>query len=267
MKTVDGGANWKPLAWTLDTSDSNVTGIAIDPQNPEVVYAVGGGRTAHVARSLNGGATWQSLVTPSMGPTWIPTSVVIDPARPNTVRVGTRNHGIQQLTFQLTDLAIELATTPGAIWTGDVASYSFTLRNVGAMRASGVTMVMQLPYQSTGVTATVTSGSCTVGASAVTCTVPSLEAGASATIAASLTPLQVPGSFKITSEVYADEPDADSSNNAVSRETVLNAKVNSPPASSGSSGGGGGGAMSPLFLLGLATFLFWRRSRHRPCLN
>ncbi len=74
-------------------------------------------------------------LTPSMGPTWIPTSVVIDPARPNTVRVGTRNHGIQQLTFQLTDLAIELAVTPGAIWTGDVASYSFTSATSGRARA------------------------------------------------------------------------------------------------------------------------------------
>ena len=275
MKTVDGGATWKALSqWAADANESSAVGIAIDPQKPNIVYVVGGNRTAQVSRSVDDGATWQSLVSRSAPPLWMPTSVAVDPARADTIRVGTRNNGIQQITVQTTDLALQMADSPTGISIGDVASYSFTIRNLGPIRASGVAVVIQLPSGSLNVTATMNGGTCSVASTTLTCTISALEVGASTTVAASLTPVQVPGSFELATSLYSDQPEADASNNSTKRTTAVSQKVTSNPPSGGggssgggggssaasSGGGGGGGAMSPLSLLGLLAFLFWRQS-------
>jgi uncharacterized repeat protein (TIGR01451 family) len=261
MKTTNGGASWKAVSWSPDHAIA--TGIGFDPKQPNIMYVVGTGidRNAQVARSLDGGTTWQSLISPLTAREWSPTSVAIDPSQPDTVLVGTRFNGVQRLTFQLTDLAVEEGQKPSGLFVGDAASYTFTVRNLGPVRASGVNMVIQLPSGSTGATATISGRSCSVASSVITCTVASLEAGASAMVSASLTPAKVPGTFELDSNVYGDQPDSDSSNNSTARTTAVSQQVIPPPSSSsvGNTGGGGGGADSPLFLMGLVTFLFWRQ--------
>jgi len=65
-KTTDGGANWRFLPETgkakLNLSASrggSVRAVAIDPTNPDVVYA--GGATGRLAKTTDGGQTWQAL--------------------------------------------------------------------------------------------------------------------------------------------------------------------------------------------------------------
>jgi photosystem II stability/assembly factor-like uncharacterized protein len=69
FKTTDGGKNWARLAavpdhctpqcWYDDT-------IAVDPQNPNIVYA-GGAFVTTLVRTLDGGATWSVLQSAQNG--------------------------------------------------------------------------------------------------------------------------------------------------------------------------------------------------------
>jgi uncharacterized protein (TIGR03437 family) len=69
-KTTDGGANWGPLA---DDAPSLVIGsLALDPSNPDVIYAGTGEANAcetcyagaGILKSTDGGATWRQLPGP-----------------------------------------------------------------------------------------------------------------------------------------------------------------------------------------------------------
>lgn len=60
--TTDGGTSWaKPTDASYATVDGNVTGVVVDPTNPQNVYIGGGSKT--VARSTDGGGTWSARNT------------------------------------------------------------------------------------------------------------------------------------------------------------------------------------------------------------
>lgn len=95
FKSVNGGATWTPINAGLNVPGFpllTVDGLAVNPQNPNVLYA-GVGPVAGVFKSVDGGATW----VPSNGPKNQPgeletTSVVemaIDPQNPSIVYVGS----------------------------------------------------------------------------------------------------------------------------------------------------------------------------------
>lgn len=67
-KTVDGGSNWT----VVDSAPRGVAQLAVDGQNPNIVYEVGGGVTR---KSLDGGATWSTLAFPGTSIQ----SLVLDP--------------------------------------------------------------------------------------------------------------------------------------------------------------------------------------------
>ena len=65
-RTSDGGANWTPLAETLRARHNlsshrpvSVRALAIDPTNPDLVYA--GSAIGVASRSVDGGQTWSSM--------------------------------------------------------------------------------------------------------------------------------------------------------------------------------------------------------------
>jgi uncharacterized protein (TIGR03437 family) len=69
-KTTDGGTNWKPLT---DTQASLAMGaIALDPSNPDIIYAGTGEENfsqdsyygAGILKSMDAGATWTNIVGP-----------------------------------------------------------------------------------------------------------------------------------------------------------------------------------------------------------
>ncbi|MEM1262789.1 MAG: glycosyl hydrolase [Pseudomonadota bacterium] len=60
-KSTDGGATWRRLASGLPSENLGKTGIAISPQNPDVLYATIelANRTGGFFRSSDGGDTWE----------------------------------------------------------------------------------------------------------------------------------------------------------------------------------------------------------------
>ncbi len=114
-KTTDGGASWRPINDFLGSL--SVSTLAIDPQNPEVVYA-GTGETftsfqgAGVYKSTNFGDNWTVLTqTVDGGPSgpWNFTNrLAVDPTDSNVILAATKFGGI----FRSTD--------GGSLWTNEL---------------------------------------------------------------------------------------------------------------------------------------------------
>jgi len=78
IRSTDGG-----LTWTTLLPNVSIAALAIDPLNPEVIYAV---ETTAVYKTVNGGTNWTKETSGLTSP--ILTSIAIDPINPNTIYVG-----------------------------------------------------------------------------------------------------------------------------------------------------------------------------------
>jgi photosystem II stability/assembly factor-like uncharacterized protein len=145
-RTSDGGASWTPLT---DKQPSLAIGaLAIDPTNPNIIYAgTGEGFTAAnclnfygvgLLKSTDGGATWSLKTHPSFDRRAI-TSIVIDRTTPTTLYVTTSRGNADTRT-------ISCGGVPGAPLFGLLRSTdggeTFTLLQVSI---TGVTTVLQDP--------------------------------------------------------------------------------------------------------------------------
>lgn len=98
-KSTDGGNNWIERSNGFgDIENLNVGSLAINPQNPEIIYAGTFDRCYHdecsgrgVFKSTNGGGTWTPINT---GLSHLSTNVItIDPSDPTRLYVGTDGNG------------------------------------------------------------------------------------------------------------------------------------------------------------------------------
>ncbi len=93
-KSIDGGASWSPVINGLSTK--SVQALAIDPNNPDTLYA--GTLDGGVFRSINGGGSWSSY-NAGLNGTEDVTVMAIDSANPATLYAGFSGFGI----FKITD--------------------------------------------------------------------------------------------------------------------------------------------------------------------
>jgi photosystem II stability/assembly factor-like uncharacterized protein len=85
LKSLDGGASWATINAGLGAPP--VFGLAIDPRNPQVLYAGTAGFGAW--RSSNGGQSWSRLSIDTS--VW---SMLVDPDRSDIVYAGTNGSGV-----------------------------------------------------------------------------------------------------------------------------------------------------------------------------
>jgi photosystem II stability/assembly factor-like uncharacterized protein len=78
FKSIDGGASWSDAGLAPRTAR-----LAIDPQNPDTVYAV---TASGLFKSADGGASWLSLSTALSNQVY---AVAIDPRSPGVIYAGT----------------------------------------------------------------------------------------------------------------------------------------------------------------------------------
>jgi len=117
LRTENGGASWTPL---FDEQAALAVGaVAIDPQNPQVIYAgtgevnPGGGSTAYggvgILRSSDGGDTWQPLGLENSGSIG---RIVVDPLDGQRLFVAVMGH----LWEGGPDRGVYRTTDGGATW-------------------------------------------------------------------------------------------------------------------------------------------------------
>lgn len=120
---------------------------------------------------------------------WQPTSLAIDPARPNTLRVGTGAAGVQEITLQQ-DLAIQLSPLAATLTLGVPVPYTVQVGNLGHLPSTGVSISIALPAGSSAVSANANIGSCTVAASSITCSAQTMKGDDSITVTGMITPTE-----------------------------------------------------------------------------
>ncbi|HEX6851445.1 MAG TPA: hypothetical protein VF139_08535 [Candidatus Polarisedimenticolaceae bacterium] len=122
-KTTDGGSTWTPLT---DTQDSLAIGaLAIDPSNPQIVYAgtgeANGSCDAYygvgILKSTDGGATWSKVGATPFANTSI-ARIVVSPANGSTLwaanTTGTAGFGCSVL--PTSNLGVWRSTNGGSSW-------------------------------------------------------------------------------------------------------------------------------------------------------
>jgi photosystem II stability/assembly factor-like uncharacterized protein len=92
-KSIDGGASWSPVNNGLSTK--SVQALAIDPNNPDTLYA--GTYDGGVFRSINGGGSW-SPYNAGLSGTESVTLMTIDSDNPATLYAGFSGLGIFKIT-------------------------------------------------------------------------------------------------------------------------------------------------------------------------
>ncbi len=119
------------------------------------------------------------------------------------------------------DVSITIADAPDPAGPGQDVGYSMTVANAGPMDATGVTVTFPVPAGATLVSAVPSQGTCSLAGGVVTCDLVGLTAGASATIAAVVTP-SGPGTVTASASVTSAQTDtAPGNNSAVAVTTVL----------------------------------------------
>ncbi len=129
-RSADRGATW------VRTAGNVIMALAIDPQNPNIVYK---GSYGHgVGRSPDSGVTWSAtgLVTGYVQ------AMLVDPATPGTLYAGTLNGLLRSadsgatwvpVNAGLTDLDVRaLAASPGSLYVGTAGGGVFKSDNQGA---------------------------------------------------------------------------------------------------------------------------------------
>ncbi|MEU8319494.1 DUF11 domain-containing protein [Nonomuraea sp. NPDC048881] len=119
------------------------------------------------------------------------------------------------------DLAVTVTDSADPVTPGTPVTYSVTVTNNGPRSATGVSAVTTLSGVARTIgSATPSQGSCAIAAPTVTCPLGTLAAGASATIAITVTPTAV-GTLTATTNVSGTEPDTDPANNSDAGNTTV----------------------------------------------
>ncbi|MCC7201160.1 MAG: DUF11 domain-containing protein [Nitrospirae bacterium] len=125
------------------------------------------------------------------------------------------------------DLSITKTDSPDPVNQGAQITYTLTVSNAGPSSASGIVVTDALPLGSTFVSATGSGWSCSYSSGVVTCTLASLNSGATASvITIKISPPNQAGDISNTAGVSSTVADPNSSNNAASANTTVNPAAN-----------------------------------------
>lgn len=199
--------------------------------------------TCELGQIAGGNSAIVQLVLRSSVAASHPISVNVSAANETNV---ANNHGEGTISTQAeVDLGVSLQA-PASSPAGAAFNTTLSATNRSDADAATVTVTLALPDGVTASSATLGGTSCTVGTSSVTCSLPSLAAGATATGTATLT-ANTTGSAVLHAEVSSSQLDPVATNDtAQATVSVTSAVV--PAAQSRSGGGGGGGGTGAGFL-------------------
>jgi uncharacterized repeat protein (TIGR01451 family) len=158
-KTTDAGASWTDISGNLP--DVPVNSIILDPSYPNTLYAA---TDIGPVVTYNGGASWSALGTGF--PIVAVDQIDLDPSH-GTLAAGTHGRGawtINNSSTPMPALVISKSDAGVPVGPGSNIDYTITLRNIGQVAATGVTITDPTPANTSFVsadTAGVNSGGAT----------------------------------------------------------------------------------------------------------
>lgn len=209
-KTTDAGMTWVPFAASR-FDQSGVYTLAIDPLLPTTLIAVNNRFAAGFDRTVDGGATWESIPFSRPG-TPFPTLYrgILDPLSPNRFVVGVEGLGFGEYDIA-PDLEITTVTTgSNPVPLGGTGAFSFTVRNLGPHASSDSTVRIPLPAWTVP---SLPSG-CARVTGAIECQVGALRFDESRRFNLTITAPPANGAAHIDLTVNGHEPDPISNNSA-----------------------------------------------------
>jgi hypothetical protein len=192
-------------------------------------------------------------------------SISVDVSADNETRTNN-NRGDGTISIEPeTDLAIGLQA-PSTTTAGGGFSLSISASNLSqTTAASSVTVTVSLPAGVTATAASLDGGSCSIAVESISCSLPSLAAGATVSGTASMSASSI-GSAVVAAQISGGNPDSvEDNNSAQATLTVASSAVISGQASP-SGGGGGGGSSNILLLSALLGLLGWQNLQRRRAL-
>jgi hypothetical protein len=202
-----------------------------------------GSATVRVVRSVDAGATWESLAfRDAIGNTDARTLAVIPGAR-STLVVSRTDSGLYEMQIA-PDL--RLTSTGSGSGASAAATVVLTVTNTGSFSATSVRLTSELPVASGAYTATATGGTCTVAVRQLSCDFGTMRPAGTAAVTLGFTPT-TPGTWQATVAAY--QPDSNAANDTV--DLVVGPVVVPPAPPAGGGGGGGGGGRLDYLLLAL----------------
>ncbi len=140
----DGGASWQPLHFNLQFGDA-VFGLRllIDPLLPSTMWVINGD-LAGFTRSVDDGASWQTVNFTFGGMGVSLDNGVLDPLRPDTLVAGTTSFGL--IEYQVApDLELSMSQLQADLPAGASISPEVLVHNLGPHDASAADVDITLP--------------------------------------------------------------------------------------------------------------------------
>lgn len=224
--STDGGVSFVPNDSFATITGSQAWEIEIDPMIPTTIYAVSldpqlcctQQTSSFVLRSVDAGQSWETLRAQSQSPTWFVDNLVLDPNTPSRIYVGTGARGIAAFEI-VNDLEVTISGHSGRRAVGAASSFNLRAQHHGALAATGVKLVTDLPAGLTNVSATTDRGTCAVSGTTLTCTVPVLRPSQVVNVDVSYTP-PTAILLAVKTTLSAHERDDATENNSVEASAI-----------------------------------------------
>jgi hypothetical protein len=210
----DGGASWQPLHFNLQFGDA-VFGLRmlIDPLLPSTMWVINGD-LAGFTRSVDDGATWQTVNFLSGGAGVSLDNGVLDPLHPDTLVAGTTSFGLVE--YQVApDLELLMSQLENSMPADASVGPHVYVRNKGPQDASAADVDITLPPF---LTMENTPSNCTGSGDSFRCHVGPVRTGQQVEFELPLH-ISSTGSGAITATLTGHETDPVVENNTVTRTT------------------------------------------------
>ncbi|MFK8017401.1 MAG: YCF48-related protein [Gammaproteobacteria bacterium] len=226
LKSTDAGATWEPFLDTPAQANGRVIAMEFHPSEQGLIYVAGGNTETGVWRSVNNGASWESLAERDnmrLGSASgsAPKPIRVDPT--NTYRIyAATDPGVA--VYELSrDLSVTVSPEETTVTLADLAQYRVRIFN-GPGTAGRVTL--KLDAVANAVPVSVSSNDCEIVGLSVNCSLESLSSIGLAFFDVSYRPSNL-GPVRLAVEANSLETDPDPSNDEFTdlSVTVIEADV------------------------------------------
>lgn len=274
FRSDDGGESWTKTFNSAPLSSPQgplyATAVAIDPTMPNVVVAAGNSIPLGAFRSLDRGATWETMqYTPPPPPIfsrlYFP-AIAIDPQKPTNILMSVATLGLRE--FEVSS-DLELSTASSLIADNTAQTVTLQVKSKNGFGATDLKLMANIPSDASNPAVQTDKGTCSLSGTHIECSLNALLASETLNVTLTLAPSST---TQLIASVSAREADPMMSDNSLSltpitlqppTPTPTPAPSPAPAPAPSTSDGGGGGSIEIEFVVGLLMLTCKRRRRAR----